>query len=400
MLLRLSILLVSLVFACTAAPLAKAQDLVADCIAADTFRKTAEALSACTLALDTPNLERTTRAKLLTQQGKAFYRTLDFSSALTAFNAALALDPSLNIARIEKGWTLEVLGSYADATKVFVEAEKLDPKSAEVSYALGWMRWFVNGDNSVADLMEETLRKDPNYWHAHELLAIYYKEGKGDLETALKHYDIILNAPEEEVNKTEFSNGREFHTKDYYAQITLTKGDLLYDLGRYDEAEFIYKKLALKYPEEAMPLGELAGLYDRQRKFQLAFDTSLESLALDPHCLDCLIEKEKSAVSLHKNTEALEALNAIVNSKKPNSRGSWGEIYYFSGMALKALGQKDRARESFMNAFELSPFYRRAAIGQFIQLGYYSGQSNDPFSPRVETAFDACMADSKCLVAR
>ena len=74
------------------------------------------------------------------------------------------------------------------------------------------------------------------------------------------------------------------------------------------------------------------------------------------------------------------------------------EAYYFAGIALKASGQEENARKALDVAFRISPSYLGVGLTQFIQSGYYTGQSSDPFSPRVETALDACMADPKCLV--
>ena len=394
---KFRILFVALALTWLIIPKAVAEDLVASCLGSDPFRKVDETISACTSALTLPNLERSIRAKIFALQGEAFYRKPKPTLAVAALNSALGLDASLNDARIDKGWALVDLHNYDEATKLFVEADKADPKSARASFALGWMQFNVTGGGEFVSFMEEALRRDPSFWLAHSNLAYYFSYIRKDSEAAIFHYNAILNAPENEVNKTKFNAKVDFRVKEFYAEVLLDKGEFLNSIDRLGEAEVIFKRLAQQFPREALPLADLADVYYSQARCQLGFDTANEGLALDPESISALLSLEMNAVVIKKNEEALQAFAKIENSKRPNNDYQMGIAYYFAAMAQKAIDRRTEARRTFMMAFRFNRLTQQMAITQFVQSGYYDGNVSDPFTPRVEAALDACLADEKCL---
>jgi len=382
------------------AAVSEAEDLTSPCLQSDPFQHTENTISVCTKAVEQPNLDRKVHAQLFAMQGEAQYWARDYPAALAAFNQALALDDSLNDTRIFKGWALVWTKDYEAAHTTFAIAEKTDGTNARSAFALGWMELNIVGNRDGIELMEEALRRQRTFFLAHSGLGAFYRDQMLDYPKALEHFEAILSADEAEVNKTKFRGTAEFAAKEFYGYTLFNKAVLLRYMGRSDDAQELLKKLVVRFPQEPGPCAELATNLNDQRRFQDAYDTANACLSIAPKYADVLLQKLISAVNLKKNSEAIAVSSAALENKCEFCRGSISELYFYSGMAFKAVGRNQEARNYFLAAFQSNAFYLSAGITQFLQSGYYQGQTTDPMSPNVELALRACLEDPKCMTVQ
>ncbi len=378
----------------------EAEDFISPCLQSDPFQHTEKTISVCTKAVEQPNLDRKLHAQLYALQGEAQYWARDYPAALAAFNQALALDDSLNDTRIFKGWSLIWTKDYEAAQKIFEDAERRDGTSARAAFALGWMELNVSGNRDGIELMEEALRRQPTFLLAHSALAGFYRDQKHDYPKALEHLEAILSLAEGEVNNTKFAGDAAFRAKAFYARTLLNKALVLRYMTRNVEAMDILKDLIRRFPKEPGPCAELATNLNFQRQFEPAYDSANVCVAIAPHYADALAQKLVSAVNLKKNEEALLTAQVLLQEPNTLNRETLAEAYFYTGMALKAVGDLKQSRDYFLFAFKADPFYLSAGITQFLQSGYYQGQTTDPMSPSVEVALRACLEDPKCMIVQ
>src|ERR1700757_1406618 len=88
-------------------------------------------------ASDAPMADKSVDAARLNNIGVAYMNQQLFEKALKSFEAALAADPKLTIARLNRGIALLNLQKVDEAKIALEEAAKENPKDPRASYNLG-----------------------------------------------------------------------------------------------------------------------------------------------------------------------------------------------------------------------------------------------------------------------
>lgn len=143
------------------------------------------------LELD-PNLPE---AHFLSGWMKVYYEW-DWQGAKAAFQHALSLSPNYAMAYDGLGTVYEALGLHDSAIAAWKRSCELDPLSLLSNVLLGWTLVLSGRATAAVGQLRQTLRMDPNYWFAHEVLALALA-GEYRIEEAVTEAEMAVRlAPE------------------------------------------------------------------------------------------------------------------------------------------------------------------------------------------------------------
>src|SRR5438876_11024916 len=145
----------------------------------------------------------------------------DLEGADEELKRALQLDPNSASAHLFSGLHPLFHGELKDGLQLILQAEKLDPVSAIISYA-ATAAYLANDriDDAVVE-GQRTLQLDPNYFYLDSVLAAAYRE-KGNFDQAIALYTKAQEAthlPSSGLAITYARMGREIEAKNILAQL-------------------------------------------------------------------------------------------------------------------------------------------------------------------------------------
>jgi tetratricopeptide (TPR) repeat protein len=117
-------------------------------------------------------------AARLNNIGCAYMNQQLFEKALKSFEQASALDPKLNIARVNRGIALFNLQRVDEAKKVLQEASESDPKDPHIWYHLGLLAKNSGDPKAAAEAFKRVTEIDPNDPDSWYLLGTVYVQQK------------------------------------------------------------------------------------------------------------------------------------------------------------------------------------------------------------------------------
>jgi len=129
--------------------------------------------------------------------GYLYYLEARYSEALTSFQAALELNPSLAVAWFNLGNLHFHLKRMDEAVKCYQEALRADPHMASASCQLG-LTYLALGQLELArSPLEKALAEDPNEHWAHLGLSEYHRRSKNPLASLEEARQAIRIAPKD-----------------------------------------------------------------------------------------------------------------------------------------------------------------------------------------------------------
>jgi Flp pilus assembly protein TadD len=120
----------------------------------------------------------TVEAARLNNLGAAYMNQQAFEKALKAFQEAAALDPRLEIARLNQGIALLNLGRVEEAKPLLLEAVRRDPKDPNAWYNLGLLYKNTSDAEAAVDAFRRVTEIDPNDPEAWYFLGSTYSQLK------------------------------------------------------------------------------------------------------------------------------------------------------------------------------------------------------------------------------
>ena len=143
-------------------------------------------------------------AQVYYEQGTAYLKANQTEEALSAFEEAIAVDPThapseFNIASIHTN-----RGELDKAIEEYSRVIQLVPDNALAHASLGYVYAQKNEDAKAVQELEEAVRLKPGLGWAHENLAYAYV-AVGKLDAAKQEYEIVkgLNPPKDSLSKLE-----------------------------------------------------------------------------------------------------------------------------------------------------------------------------------------------------
>ena len=152
------------------------------------------------------------------------------AEAETALRKAVARDPDLANAHLNLGNLLNAGGRFAEAETAFVRALELAPDLPETWRRLAVCRLASGDRDGARDAIDRALALNPNHAGAHETLAALLREDGAPL-AALRHYARALAASPAD------------------ARVLCNMAVAVSDLGRFDEAETLFRKALSLRPD-------------------------------------------------------------------------------------------------------------------------------------------------------
>lgn len=196
--------------------------------------------------------------------GDLYYQSQDLGTAITEYNAALAIDPENTNVHNSLGVCLAQLENYETARKAFQKALSLDPEEAMAAYNLG-----------VLDLLTHEQEK---------ALEHFYQAYARETKTAEIPFQIgkLLTEQKEYKKAVEYLEATIALCPDWASAYTLL-GRCQAAIDQTREAIHSYKKAVKKNPNDADALSALGELYDaRGENPDICLTFCKQSVALSP----------------------------------------------------------------------------------------------------------------------
>lgn len=248
----------------------------------------------CHLALQDPGASPAQRMLMQEALGNAYIDIDSFELAETTFNKMLAIDAGSFRALRGLGWIAHYREDYSSAAKLFQKSIDIEPTSTALA-GLADSRWEL-GDIPADDaivLLEAALAISPGYDWARR-----------------------------------------------------SKGWILLDEGRKEEALALFQKIVDDYPEDQ---NAIAGLLRANRQFDRQ-ETVLElanlGLSLNPDSFWFLEERSRALFMLDRYRQSIKDAERLIQMDKAAAEG-----YVMKARALAGQGYRDRAL-SFLAAAE------------------------------------------------
>jgi tetratricopeptide (TPR) repeat protein len=375
-------------------------DDAALCKASDPYRNGEATYTVCNRVIQNATKADLVKAEALAQRGEAYYWVGQFQTAISDFDAALAIAPELNETRMQRGWARIQTGDIQSAYRDFTDALDRNPKSGRAVFALA----FLARDRDVARKgYEQALALTPDYYLAEGNIAGLDEDLPETRDVALKRYNRILALGKKKLNTVRFySFGGSYFTKDYYNSVLHSRAILLYEMELFDDALKDYRELQTLSKAEPLPfIGEAKTLFALKDYVGAA---SVAEKALE-------ICKKSSRIFLcGRATEVLVKANlrlgkndAVVKHKDEVNNHHWedysrGMIALSLAQAYKSQGKLIEARVAFQKVGELYPELLGLISDPMNRLGYYDGTWDKFAEERFWNGIDACLLDTKCVV--
>ena len=107
----------------------------------------------------------------------------------------------------------EYLADYDKALAVFKQAESMDPKNAEIHYAIGLVHWFKGTESEAVPEFLKAIHLDPHHLEAHVLLGEIYSR-RGQYDFAKAEWEIVLELdPGNEMARRKLKEIRDRHSR-------------------------------------------------------------------------------------------------------------------------------------------------------------------------------------------
>jgi tetratricopeptide (TPR) repeat protein len=194
--------------------------------------------------------------------GQTLHKLDRYGESLTAFDAALEIDPKNDAVWYHKGHTLLDQGRYADALAAFKEAISIDSTKASSWCGMGQTLMEEGQYEDALDAYNRALEMDPRHEYslANKSAALFH----------LKRFNEMLDACEE---------GLEIYPQNL--TLLYNKGTALLNLERYEEEIEAFDKVLAINPEDINALLEKSAALNTLRRFQEALDVLDYTLSID-----------------------------------------------------------------------------------------------------------------------
>jgi protein O-GlcNAc transferase len=346
---------------------------------------------------------------LLEQQGQ-------INEALSCYESAVGLAPTLARAHFNRGNILLDRGDAQDALAAYLEAIKHKPNSAAAHFNIGNAHLHLGALEAAVAAYRQAVALKPDFADAHSALELalglesdeagaYFRRGLAEqdlerLDHAKALYrqalaiqpdhiaacnnlgSILLREGKADMAAPYFRRASEADPTNAATQMNL--GDALKALGQIEEALASYRRSVEAAPDYAaalLRLGNTQGDHGQQREAIASYRRALEiepdnaeanmnqGVALlelgqlDPaeKCFRRTLEIESGSAEAHNNLGLVMRRRrnmdaALVCFQKALSiRPKFAEAYVNMGSVLQALGQIDAAAQSYRRALDIAP---------------------------------------------
>jgi tetratricopeptide (TPR) repeat protein len=251
---------------------------------------------------------------------------------------------------------------YDGAMKKLQEAEKMDPKNADIHYEIATLLYGENKFDEALTESEEAVKLNPNNkWYLEQVAAVQMK--KNNTKDAIKSYEQLVKlSPNDPDNYFDLaylylqSNQPDMAIKTYdqfeknyglEESVVLQKERIYLKENKFDNAVAEIQKLIDAYPGEVEYMGMLAELYQLNNKKDLAADMYQKILAIEPDNARALMATADISAGKGDSTARFESMKKVFANPKVSIDVKVKMLYpYIQYYEIK----KDKINEAFQLA--------------------------------------------------
>ena len=215
-----------------------------------------------------PLVERREQWKRQVDRGNWAFQNGDFGTAITAYQAALALKPGSAEVQRKIGEIYYQQKHYEKAAASFTSYLILEPRDTSVRNYLGYTYEKLNDYDAAAREYEVTLKYAPEDLYALNHLGLAYKQ-TGHLDDAERTLRKVLELDP----KCQRNESKNLHN--YLGAIHLEREEI-------GDAIAEFRESARLFPNDVWPRQQLAALYESHGRYYQAQLQYHEILAIDP----------------------------------------------------------------------------------------------------------------------
>ena len=346
---------------------------------------------------------------LLEQQGQV-------DQALSCYESAIGLAPTLARAHFNRGNILLDRGDAQSALGAYLEAIKYKPESAAAHFNIGNAHLRLGAREAAIAAYRQAVALKPDFSDAHAALELalgleldqaegYFRQGLAEqdleqLDHAKAFYrkalaiqpdhiaacnnlgGILLREGQADMAASYFQRASEVDPANAVAQMNL--GDALKALGQMEEALASYRRSVEAAPDYAPALVRLGNMQADQGRQKEAIASYRRALEIEPNnaeanlnqggallelgqldaaekCFRRTLEIEPGSAEAHSNLglvmkrrQNMDAALACFREAL-SLRPEFAEAHVNMGSVLQALGQIDAAAQSYRHALEIAP---------------------------------------------
>ena len=292
----------------------------------------------------------------------------DLDKAIRHYQNAVAISPNVALYRFNLGMALRSIGNFERAEEELSAAARLAPAWGFPKDELAGVLMILGRFDEAGQVLRTWTTLEPHSADAWLAIAQYFRRAQ-EPEKAFAATKRALELEPEYPNALRAFG--EVHPDPIEAERLLVKaaamdptdhrtleslGNLLIDLGRYEEAEKTILRAIEMDPDHSTLHSNLGYLYRVSRKYAQAEISYLKAIHLDPN--DSVALSNLAALyimHLNKPKEAEQLLLRVI-AMEPGLVGPYQNL----GFLYQKLGRFEEAERTFLKIIELDPTYDEA----------------------------------------
>jgi tetratricopeptide (TPR) repeat protein len=308
----------------------------------------------------------------LLQQGNDAFGRGHYEEAITNYEAALELNPTLHDGWLHLGRAQGRLGRSEAAITSLDKALGFNPCSSEAWNGRGAELINLGRNTEAFSDLDKALKFNPNFHLAWKnkgaawFNAGNYEESIANYEESIANYDKALELNPNDHDAWRMKGNALYGLKRYeeacssYDQVLelkpddhntwYKKGHILYILGNYEEAIANYDQVLELKPDDHNTWYWKGNTLHSLGRYEEAITSYEKALNLKPDDHDIWHSKGDALYTLNRYEEAISSYDKALELK-PELHSSW----YWRGIALAQLGQLEEAITSYEKALDINP---------------------------------------------
>jgi len=304
-------------------------------------------------------------ATRLLESGSELESRGENEKALSSYEAAIALWPSMARAHFNMGNILLDRGANAEALAAYSLAAKYKPDSAGTHYNMGNALLRLGSLDSGIDSLKRAINLKPDFADAHLALGVALMD-KQQPAQAVSSFSAALNLKPKQVEALH-KRGIAYQDLNEHAQavadfeealaldasvadIHSNLGSAFVELNRLDDAINSYSR-ALRINPNLVDVHYNLGLaHQNSGSLETALTNYHHALAINPDHVSSLNNLGGVFVDIGRHESALQCFRQVCRLEPENT-----DAHLNLGIALATIGQSDAAMQSFRQALILQP---------------------------------------------
>ena len=269
-----------------------------------------------------------------------------------------------------KAITFHKEGKLEEATKLYQEILKTEPKNSASNHNLGLIFFSMNNINSAIPLFKAATEINSNveqYWISYSKALIkdnLLNEAEVSCKRAINlkpnsaeaYFNLgIIMQKFNRLDEAEASYKKAIQFKPDYIEAYINLGITLDELSRFDEAELYFKKAIELKPDYILAYNNLGATLHKLAKFDEAEEIYKKAIELKPNYAEAYFNLGNLMKDFHKLDKAEDNFKKAIEHKS-----NYVEAYNNLGTIYNDLNRLEDAEISYKKAIIFNPQYAKS----------------------------------------